>query len=157
MKIKIRKAKISDLENIAELEKQQNSLHEKFDYQYYAQDYDFKKKWIKLVKKKLFNNRKSLFLVAVNENILVGFIHGDIRDNFLRQIKKYGHIDDIFIDEDYRNKKIGTMLVGKLMRWFKRNRILYVDLMVSLKNKAAVRFYEKLGFKEYERMMKKDI
>lgn len=157
MKIKIRKAKISDLGSIAELEKYQNLLHEKFDYQYYAADKNFKKKWIKLARKKLINNKKHLLLVAVNGNTIVGFIHGDIRDNFLRRIKKYGHIDDIFIDEHYRDKKIGTMLANKLMQWFKREGILYVDLMLSSKNKAAAGFYGRLGFKEYERMMKRDI
>lgn len=75
----------------------------------------------------------------------------------MRKIKKYGFIDEIFIEEKYRGQKIGTKLMAELMGWFKLKKIKYVEFGVNSENKGAVRFYQKLGFKEYEKTMKKNI
>lgn len=155
MNVKIRKAKTSDLNEVAIMQTSQNLIHNKFDHKIYSPVKNFEKKWVKLAKKKL--NKNHLLLVAEDKKSIIGFIHGDIRGHSLRLINQHGHINDIYIKEDYRNKKIGAKLTNRLMEWFRSKRLSYVELSVSSKNKTAIKFYNKIGFREYEKVLKKDI
>lgn len=156
MQIKIRKAKKPDLEKIVKLQKEQNLLHQKFDHKFYTPSDDYTNEWKKVAKEKL-KNRKCFLSVAIDSNKIVGFIQGDIRIRGLRKIKEYGHVTEIFVKNKYRGKSIGTSLMVELVRWFKSKKIKYVELGVNSKNKNAIKFYKKLGYKEYEKTMKRDI
>jgi ribosomal protein S18 acetylase RimI-like enzyme len=50
-------------------------------------------------------------------------------------------LDEIYLDEEYRNKGIGTSIIKNIL---KDNNITY--LWVYKNNKEAIRLYEKLGF-----------
>lgn len=156
MKTKIRKAKMSDLKKIVEMETKQNLLHEVFNPPIYAADNDFERKWTRLLKKE-WGDAKHHLLVAVDGKTIVGFIYGKIKDRPLRKIKKYGLVDEIFIEKNYRGKGIGTRLMGNLINWLKTKGIAHVEAVVSSKNKESIKFHKKLGFEEYEKTIKKDI
>ena len=55
-----------------------------------------------------------------------------------------GFIDDIVIDKNYRNKKIGTYLVNYILEHAKKKDCYVVYAITNLKNKE---FYTKLNFK----------
>lgn len=105
---------------------------------------------------KLFKQRK--WFLAEAGGKVVGFIDGKIekKDAFFRE-RKRGAIYHLFIDEEYRNKGIGTELVKALVSWFRKNKIKTIELDVSQKNKTAVKLYEKIGFKESYMQMKRKI
>lgn len=50
-------------------------------------------------------------------------------------------LDEIYIEEDYRNQKIGTNIIKDLL---KNNQVIY--LWVYKDNKKAIALYERLGF-----------
>ena len=50
-------------------------------------------------------------------------------------------LDEIFLDENYRNKGIGSSIISKI---FKTNNIVY--LWVYKDNIKAINLYKKLGF-----------
>ena len=54
-------------------------------------------------------------------------------------------LDEIFLDENYRNKGIGSSIISKI---FKTNNIVY--LWVYKENINAIRLYKKFGFKIIE-------
>ncbi len=56
------------------------------------------------------------------------------------------YIDDIFIDELYRGKKIGTMFIEKCIQYSKEEKYDVVELNVWNFNTSAIKFYEKVGF-----------
>lgn len=52
------------------------------------------------------------------------------------------HIGAIFVDPDYQNKKIGSKLINYVKKLYPE-----LSLHVYIKNKDAIRFYQKHGFK----------
>lgn len=69
----------------------------------------------------------------------------------------YAYIDEIYIDEKYRNQGIGTKAVQFAIRESKKGKIKMLYLEVEKHNKRATSVYEKLGFSENARshMMRK--
>lgn len=57
------------------------------------------------------------------------------------------YIDDLCVDEAAREKHIGTKLYGFVLDFAKRQGYYNVTLNVWADNKAAVKFYEKIGLR----------
>jgi [ribosomal protein S18]-alanine N-acetyltransferase len=57
------------------------------------------------------------------------------------------HITTIAIKPEYRRKKIGETLLNKILEICYKNEIKYITLEVRVSNVAAIRLYEKYGFK----------
>ena len=57
------------------------------------------------------------------------------------------YIDDLCVDEAARGKHIGTKLYGFVLDFAKRQGYYNVTLNVWADNKAAVKFYEKIGLR----------
>lgn len=52
-------------------------------------------------------------------------------------------LDDLYLFEQYRNQGLGTYLIQKCIEQSDKNLILYV----FIKNQAAIKLYQRLGFK----------
>lgn len=92
------------------------------------------------------------------ENEIVGYIVGKIEKGKVSIVpKKIGKITDIFVLPEYRNKRIGEMLVFELMKWFRKRKIEYVEIGVHSKNKLALNFWKKFGFEEYMKIMRRKL
>jgi ribosomal protein S18 acetylase RimI-like enzyme len=77
-------------------------------------------------------------LIALADNKLVGFISVWLADKFIHHL---------FVETNCQNKGIGSQLLSKII-----SEIGYpIKLKCIAKNKAALKFYEKKGFKEIER------
>lgn len=55
-------------------------------------------------------------------------------------------IDNIFVEEECRNKKIGTLLMEYLDKIAKDNNLINITLEVRQSNSIAIHLYEKMGF-----------
>lgn len=55
-------------------------------------------------------------------------------------------IDNIFVEEKYRNKKIGTELMKYLDKIAKDNNLVNITLEVRKSNNIAIHLYKKMGF-----------
>lgn len=76
-------------------------------------------------------------LITINQNIIGAFLIVDYKGGFM--------IEDIYIEEDYRNKGIGSSIINDLI---KRKKIVY--LWVYKLNTSAIKLYENLGFRIIE-------
>lgn len=83
------------------------------------------------------------------DGTLCGFVW--ICENFYMNEKRL-HINELVVDEKYRNLGIGTKLINKVFEFAKQNKISKVDLYVTADNCNAVEFYKRKGF-EIERYM----
>ena len=83
---------------------------------------------------------RDLFLVALLNDIIVGYVIGVIRRN------RIGHVVNIAVDSQFRRKGIGTELMKKLIELFKNREVELVRLEVRISNIPARKLYEKLGF-----------
>ncbi len=68
----------------------------------------------------------------------VGFAKGSFNDEL-------GFIDWLYLDPSSRGMGLGGVLLKRIMAFFRKNRIHWVDIMVVAGNPAK-RFYEKHGF-----------
>lgn len=93
------------------------------------------------------HNQNNRYLnIAINSDKIVGFIA-------FRVEKSTIYIELIFVDKDYRSKKIGQRLIDTMISNFKN--IDSIGLIVLDKNISAIKFYQTYGFKQQE--MPKDI
>ncbi len=80
-----------------------------------------------------------LFLVAENEEKVVGYIISDVREN-------EGVIISIAVDPDFQRQGIGKRLIQKTIENLCTE---YIVLTVRVSNNKAQQFYENLGFKRF--------
>lgn len=57
-------------------------------------------------------------------------------------------IDNILVEEKYRNQKIGTKLMSYLVSVAIEKRVINITLEVRISNKIAIHLYKKFGFRE---------
>lgn len=118
----IRKIKNIDIDEIMQIWQNENiKAHNFIPKEYWKENYEY-------VKKILPNSE---IYVYIEQNKIKGFI--GINNNY---------IEGIFIDSDSQNKGVGTALLNKA-----KEEKMKLLLNVYEKNKKAIRFYEKNGFK----------
>lgn len=160
--MKIRKAGIRDISQIASLNYKLNTYHLKFD-SYYDLKSDaetiLRKQYYKtMLLIKTIHSKKTLLLVAEIDNKIIGYVYGSIlgRSDFYK-VNRYGYIGGLFVLKEYRRKSVGRKLVYGMLDWFKQNNINYVETKVDLRNKSAVSSWEKYGFVAFHLKMKKKL
>lgn len=93
-------------------------------------------------------NQKGLFLLAQEQDDILGFIFGYYKD--LEKTDAYdspraGYISDLVVTQKARGKNIASKLKDELVSWFKKQQCEYLELFV-IKNNPAAQIYEKWGF-----------
>ena len=108
-----------------------------------------REKYYKNYQKKI-KNRNCVFFIAEEKGKTVGYIFGKIEEPEHYYIyKKRGFIVDAFVLEKYRGKGIGEKLARRLMAWFRSRGIKWYRVSAYVKNKPGVKFWKKMGFKDY--------
>lgn len=150
----IRKAKKSDFDSILKLAKQLWDT-EKVFFSNLKDDYFADEQ----AKSLLLNNilkRKSHFLVAEENNKIIGYIYGYVSRADLYK-KKVGYIDQIVVDEEYRRQGICNKLMNSFTEIMKKYGCGYIELNAFKQNLPAVECYKKYGFKEYSVFYMKEL
>lgn len=108
--------------------------------------------------KELIERDNSELLVLEIDGKLVGCGYAQIRPakNYLLY-KEYAHLGFMFVLPEYRGRGLNQQLISELMTWAKSKGIREVRLQVYTENNAAVRAYEKVGFKQILTEMRYEI
>jgi GNAT superfamily N-acetyltransferase len=69
---------------------------------------------------------------------------------------KFAHIDDFIIEESERKKGYGKVLMDRILKYAKKYQINPVKLTSSLEFREAHKFYEKIGGKFTQKVIKFD-
>ena len=89
--------------------------------------------------KDLNNNVFSKYFIYVEESNIIGFVnYFDIYDRF--------EIANIFVEDIYRNKKIGSKMLEHLIMLGEKKNIKNITLEVKKDNFAAINLYKKYYF-----------
>ena len=99
----------------------------------------FSHPWSKQSLEEELNNETSLFLVAKEENEVIGYIGMSI-------VIDEGYIFNVAVREKYRNKGVATALINELVTYGKKNNFSFITLEVRESNLPAISLYSKLGF-----------
>lgn len=92
------------------------------------------------------NNPNKHYFVAVENDAVIGFAASYV-EHILDRCAKAAWLEDMVIDEHYRNKGTGTLLLEKVTENAKRLGCETISLTSNLKREKAHHFYEKHGFK----------
>lgn len=86
-------------------------------------------------------NPSGIYFVALKNGKVIGYAGMWLK---MRQ----SHITTVVVDENYRGKGTGMSLVIKLLREAIKHKASHSILEVKKSNRAAIKLYKKLGFKE---------
>jgi len=81
----------------------------------------------------------------MDNNGLVGCGTIVIEKKFIHNLSSVGHIEDIVIDKEYRNKGIGKLIINYLTEFARNNGCYKVILDCS---KECIDFYNKCGYEQ---------
>lgn len=84
---------------------------------------------------------KSIVYVALVGTNIIGFTSAYLNHH------NEGFIEDLFVTEEYRSKKVGNTLFNKVLEWLKNNGAKSIDVHVSVGNEKVMKFYEHNDFK----------
>lgn len=142
----IRKVKIEDYNQVIELYAQLDDAERIFDSNL-IDTHEVPEEQKKKIEKRI-KSRKGIFLVAVEDENIVGLIDGYIIDSIYYK-EKVGYLDHVCVDKKHRNKGIGTKLIEEFTKKMKTKNVAYLKLNAFENNTPAVNLYKKLGFEEY--------
>ena len=127
----IRNSKKEDIINIMDIWIRSNiNAHNFINSTYFYDNFEFVKEIIQ---------KSEVYVYEIKDNV-VGFIG-----------LEEGFIQGIFVDEKYRSKGIGKKLIT-----FCKGKHDRLSLNVYCKNKRAIQFYKREGFKIYKKMLEKE-
>lgn len=96
-------------------------------------------------------NHKGKIFVAEDQGVIVGFIGGfvgamDDEESKITKNKKTGIVDEFFVTQKYRGKRIGKRLMQEMEKYLKTIGCDMVRIEVFAPNTNALQFYEKQGY-----------
>ncbi|TYB31567.1 MAG: GNAT family N-acetyltransferase [Candidatus Mcinerneyibacterium aminivorans] len=154
MKLFLRKADKSDYEELCRIIKQVDFLHHRNLPNIFENnpgpartpEYLFS----------IIDGEKKEIIVAETDEKILGLVIIGIEtspDYSVLIPRKYVLIDNIAVDDNYRNKGVGTALMKKVHKWAKSRNINEIVLNVYEFNDEAIEFYKKLGYRTRSRRM----
>lgn len=112
-------------------------------------------KWVSFVRESLAK-KTSFLIVAKFGKKPIGFALSTVyREYPLRVSKRAGIINDVYVLPKFRGKGIGKKLIVQTLNKLRSEGVKVVRLTVLMENRAAMKLYEKLGFKIYQYGMMK--
>ncbi|HBG81878.1 TPA: hypothetical protein DDW69_03490 [candidate division CPR2 bacterium] len=154
--MKIRKATIEDFEGVKRLFVLLFVQHSEYNYGLET-DWPGESKGEECIKNFL-TNPKHYTLVCEEDNQIVGYLTGSLEESpdYLRSLR-IAEINTTFIDERFRNKKIGSELTNRFTIWAKENGANTLIVDVLSENSRGINFYKLNGFNDYRVIIKKDL
>jgi ribosomal protein S18 acetylase RimI-like enzyme len=86
--------------------------------------------------------------VAEEEDKLVGYVVGRIKEEQDRTLDRLGSIDQFFVTEAKRNLGIGRQLLDTLVEDLKANKCIGLEIYAYASNKEVIEMYKRHGFNE---------
>ncbi len=106
----------------------------------------------------LILDNKTEVLVMEYNNKLIGCGYAQIRSaKPYQKHELFGYLGFMFVDPDFRGNGLNNLLLNDLKKWVLSQGITEVRLEVYHDNQAAVKAYEKAGFKQILTTMRCDI
>ena len=146
----IREAKIEDLKDIQKLSSKLFVFENENCNKDLNLDWSFQKEGEEYFVDSI--NNKIVYLAIVDDK-MIGYLSGDTEINHTWMKIKEAEIVNLYIEEEFRNLGIGTMLIEKFKEYCKDKGISHIILTAFSNNINALKCYENKGFKEYKTTM----
>lgn len=154
--MKIRRAIMGDFENLKEIKLL--SKNEEIKYSDTLNPIsENKESYYFYLKKDLTYKSRGVFIALEGKEVIGIILAQYFKPLVISKYSKKGYISNLYIVESHRRKKIGEKLAEHALKWLKKNDVGHVTLEIHVDNKAALKLYNKLGFKDYTVKLAKDI
>jgi len=90
-------------------------------------------------------NKYNRIIVCEFMGKIIGSITIIIEQKFIHNFSKYAHIEDVFVDNDFRHKKIGSQLINEALNYCKNMNVFKVSLNC---NESLEQFYSINNFEK---------
>jgi GNAT superfamily N-acetyltransferase len=151
MKIKIRRAELTDLKTIQKLsyllfKKEQIEYDSTLDA-----TWTFGTGGIKYFTDVL---KRGFAAIAESDGQAIGYIVGSKLPPYpYRTTKRTAELGNMFIVKGYRKRGIGTKLIRAFLEWCKKEGCKHIEIEAFAANKKGIKFYRKFGFKNYSLLL----
>lgn len=154
-KITIREYQERDLEQIIKLMIDFQEYIVSIDNMGIAKQFDNESDCRKYVEELLKDSaeREGVFYVALDLDIIVGFVQGiidrhtnDLIYSLSHRPGDHGWIGELYVDTEYRGRGVARQLVETISSFFNNKGCVNVRLNAMAENKSALKVHEKLGF-----------
>lgn len=106
----------------------------------------------------LISDKATEIMVVENNNEIIGSGYAQIRSaKPYEKHEVFGYLGFMFVSPEFRGRGISGLLLTALKKWILAQGITEVRLQVYDENEAAVKAYEKAGFKKIVTTMRCDI
>jgi ribosomal protein S18 acetylase RimI-like enzyme len=92
--------------------------------------------------------------IAIEEDKVIGMGFAEMKG---KSEGSYGYISSVIVDEDYRGKGVGELLIQKSILYLGRRGANTIRINVRKEAGGAAKLYEKIGFKEKYRVMELEL
>lgn len=153
MEIKIRKAVKKDLDKILELNQKLFDYEKQFDDTFnpeWTYSEVGKNSFIKCIK-------TETVLIAEVEDRVVGYVCATVDNYSFRGINPIAELENMYVEEEFRNKGVGSKLVEVLLSELKDQRVKRIKVGALHSNTEAIKFYKKNGFENHVVELERDI
>lgn len=116
---------------------------------------DLQQKGLDYFTKKI-KSKDSFVAVAISDKEIVGYICCSLYISPISSIVK-AELENMFVLEEFRGKKIGSALANKFFSWSKKQKITNILVTASANNLSGTSFYKKMGFNEFDVVLEKKI
>ena len=158
METHIRKATANDYDDLCELFNEVDALH-RVNLPHIFQKPNGAAREMNYYLELIADESIGLFVVEMDEK-LVGFVHVLVRDTPAFPVivpHHYAVIDGIAVKSEFQNHGIGKVLMEKAQEWAGTKNAEFMELNVYEFNRNAISFYERLGYQNSSRKMRKKI
>lgn len=109
-------------------------------------------------RKDTLENEDGLCLIAENNKELVGLISVSIQERSpIFEETRYVKVHDLYVKEQYRNEGVAKKLFKNAEKWAANQGTNSIELNVDTPNKSAISFYQRQGFDEIRKKMRKTL
>jgi ribosomal protein S18 acetylase RimI-like enzyme len=146
--VRVRRAKIGDLEPLLDLWEELVGTHARLDHRFQVSQ-NAREQFRPTLREWLCNPSMAIFVADAGQNV-VGYLIARINDNpslFVPQ--RYGHVSDICVMSNQRRGGVGRRLFSAARAWLRRKGVDVVQLGVASSNAAAQGFWRAMGFEDY--------
>lgn len=105
-------------------------------------------------KKILKSKDQTAFLVMQNHDY-IAFAYLSLRNDFVEGATSYpvAYLEGIYVKEAFRKAGVASKLINRAEQWAKENGCSQLASDVEIHNKQSIRFHQKSGFKEENRVV----
>jgi ribosomal protein S18 acetylase RimI-like enzyme len=140
VKVRMRSAEPADLDSLVSLLAALFSIEEDFVF-----DESKQRRGLSL----MLENERGCVLVAEAEGLVIGMCSGQL----LVSTAEGGLsllIEDVVVDERWRGRGVGRLLMAAISDWAKANKVSRLQLLADRNNVPALDFYRSLGWQTTE-------